>query len=586
MSEDLSLDALTRIDEACDRFEAQWLKGERPCLETYMQESPEAERAELLRALLKLDLCYRRRCETPVIEDYLPRFPEYAVVVRDLVCEHQPTSLGDTARAAPSSGSDTIPSIPGYEIVEMIGRGGMGVVYKARQLSLGRVVALKMILDGQQADPEQRSRFHREAEAVARLQHPNIVSIYEIGEHQGRPYIALEYVKGSSLDRMLAGQPQSPTSAAEMIMTLARAMQTAHEQGIIHRDLKPANVLLSDSGSPKITDFGLARHIEADVSNPTQTGALVGTPSYMAPEQASGQIHLLGPATDVYALGATLYEMLTGHPPFQGDNLLETIEQIRFHDPTPLRGILSQCPRDLESICMKCLDKDPLHRYQTAAALADDLERFLQGEPIQAKSYNWVNRLARMLGRSHLDNQLHNWANLLLFFAAVIFASQTATFLAFEVQSPKSGMVLIRVAQIILMLVGLWWFRPEGLLPRTQAERQLFSIWLGYILATTFSAAANRLIHGEEKMFQAALYPMWTAMSGMGFFAMGSTYWGGCYVIGIAFFALALLMPMHVDWAPFTFGVLWGIVLTCAAYRLRSLSLARQGRTISRSSSS
>ena len=278
---------------------------------------------------------------------------------------------------------------PEYEILSELGRGGMGVVYQARQRNLGRLVALKMIQSLAQPGSDLCQRFRREAELVARLQHPHIVQIYAVGEHEGRPYLALEYLAGGTLKEHMHG-PQSPRWAAEMVELLARAVQHAHERGVIHRDLKPANILLEVQGirsvglsAPKIADFGLAKHHSSD--GLTRTGDIVGTPSYMAPEQAAGDARKIGPATDLYALGAILYELLTGRPPFQCATPLETLVQVTQQEPVSLHHLIATVPRDLETVCLKCLEKDPTRRYTSAAALADELRRYLDGRPIAAR---------------------------------------------------------------------------------------------------------------------------------------------------------------------------------------------------------
>jgi tRNA A-37 threonylcarbamoyl transferase component Bud32 len=293
--------------------------------------------------------------------------------------------------------SSGLVAVPGYEILAELGRGGMGVVYRARQTKLGRTVALKMILAGAHAGETDLARFRTEAEAIARLQHPNIVQVYEVGEHGGLPYFSLEFCVGGSLENKLGGTPLPPREAAALVEVLARAMQAAHDKGIIHRDLKPANVLLAEDGTPKITDFGLAKKL--DEAGQTASGAVMGTPSFMAPEQAAGKRDAIGPACDVYALGALLYEGLTGRPPFRGPSAMDTIMQVVADEPVPPRQLLSRTPKDLETICLKCLQKDPVRRYPSAAALAEDLRRFQAGESILARPVGRLERVWRWCRR-------------------------------------------------------------------------------------------------------------------------------------------------------------------------------------------
>jgi tRNA A-37 threonylcarbamoyl transferase component Bud32 len=301
--------------------------------------------------------------------------------------------------ASPGSAAAAVPSVTaprtvgGYEVIEEIGRGGMGIVYKARQPGLNRVVALKVILSGEHAGPEARARFRAEAEAVARLQHPNVVQIYEVGEHSGLPFISLEYCPGGSLDRQLAGRPLPPGKSAATIRALAEAVQAAHTAGVVHRDLKPANILLDAAGTPKVTDFGLAKRLGE--AGKTATGAILGTPSYMAPEQADCKGRPVGPAADVYALGAILYECLTGRPPFKAAHLLATVRQVVTEEPVPPRQLNPQTPRDLQTISLKCLEKDPRRRYPSARALADDLLAYQRGEPIAARPPGVFGRIDR-----------------------------------------------------------------------------------------------------------------------------------------------------------------------------------------------
>ena len=292
-----------------------------------------------------------------------------------------------------------LPQILGYEIESVLGRGGMGVVYKGRHLQLNRPVGIKMLLAGTCATAAERERFLREAEAAARLQHPNIVQVYDVGDHEGRLYFTMEFVDGRTLAEELAGVPQAPRKAAELLATLSDAVHVAHEERIIHRDLKPSNILLTADGTPKISDFGLARQLEG-AAGLTLTGAPMGTPSYMSPEQARGDSHALGPYVDTYALGALLYELLTGRPPFHAESSSATLQQVISQEPVPPTRLNASVPRDLEIICLKCLQKDPAHRYASAADLRDDVRRFLRNEPIVARPINLPERALRWAHRN------------------------------------------------------------------------------------------------------------------------------------------------------------------------------------------
>jgi serine/threonine-protein kinase len=312
------------------------------------------------------------------------------------------TAEGPGELLAPSQQPGEVGRVGPYRVLRLLGSGGMGVVYQAEQPRPRRVVALKMILAGPHPGPDRLARFRRETEVAARLEHPNIVPIYEAGEHDGQPYFTMEYLPGGSLAQKSA-TPPPPARAASLVETLARAVHFAHERGFVHRDLKPSNVLLSADGTPKITDFGLAKQLaefaEDLPESATQSGAILGTPGYMAPEQASGGVQDVGPAADVWALGAILYELLTGRPPFRAATLLATLEQTRARDPVTPSRLHAGLPRDLETICLKCLHKEPARRYASAAELAEDLGRFRRGEPIRARPLARRERLLKWVRR-------------------------------------------------------------------------------------------------------------------------------------------------------------------------------------------
>jgi WD40 repeat protein/tRNA A-37 threonylcarbamoyl transferase component Bud32 len=423
----------------------RWQGGELVPVEAFLAQQPELqEDGDAIVDLLFREVALRQeRGDEPTLGELLQRFPQYESRVRIQFDLHQAqwpgaaeaagaaaervlTPTRDTAsqgatvgvqgssnrKVETASAPGNYPAIPGHEILGELGRGGMGVVYKARQTRLDRLVALKMILSGAHAAKDELERFRTEAKAVARLHHPNLVQIYEVGEHQGRPYFSLEFVDGGSLEPQIDGKPLPPSEAARLVETLARAMHYAHQRGVIHRDLKPANILLhKDEGRrmkdeqgycasfiAKITDFGLAKRMDAP-DGQTRTGEVLGTPSYMAPEQAEGRVRDVGCHTDIYALGAILYELLTGRPPFVAEMVWDVIRQVIADEPLPPTRLQAQVPRDLETICLKCLEKSPSRRYASAEALAEDLHRFLVGEHIQARPVSTIQRSVKWARR-------------------------------------------------------------------------------------------------------------------------------------------------------------------------------------------
>jgi hypothetical protein len=416
----------------------RWQQGERVSVRAYLEETPSLhDYPELVFELVCSEVLLREEMgEKPKPVDYLDLVPSHQTqlrrffTARDLLPPATLQGMSDplTERAAkaatvveaahtvdelPPSASahasmppaserpaplgEAVLAQPGYEVLGELGHGGMGVVFKARQIKAGHLVALKMILAGRHAEPDQLSRFRTEAEAIARLQHPHVVQVFEVGEHNGLPFFSLELCPGGSLDKKLAGTPVPPREAATLVAKLAQGVQAAHQARVLHRDLKPANVLLAANGTPKVTDFGLAKKLDAQ--GVTLPGVIMGTPSYMAPEQASGAGAELGPVVDVYALGAILYECLTGRPPFRAATVLDTLRQVVSEEPVPPRQLNAQVPRDLETICLKCLHKEADKRYRSAAELAQDLGRYLGGEPVQARpvrswerAWKWARR--------------------------------------------------------------------------------------------------------------------------------------------------------------------------------------------------
>ncbi|MCA9236898.1 MAG: serine/threonine protein kinase, partial [Planctomycetales bacterium] len=457
-----------------------------------------------------------------------------------------------------------------------IGEGGMGVVYKARQRGLNRIVAVKMILRGEFSTPQERDRFRVEAEAAARLRHPNIVVVHELGTRDDQDFFSMEYIEGRSLADLLRQGPLPPMLAANYVRQAAAAIAYAHLHGVLHRDVKPSNVLIDAEGTARVTDFGLAKRID-QTDALTLTGQLVGTPAYMAPEQISRAAGEVGPASDVYALGALLYESLTGRPPFCGATQVETLLAALDGDPVLPRQIVPTIPGDLELIALKCLEKNPRDRYASANAVAQDLERFIQGESLSVTTPNRLERLVRALERSRFDREVYEAARFVAFSAWIALTTHAAIFLHAQIGSahPLAIVVAIRAAEIGAMLAVFWPRRKDWFPPRGAAARQLWSMWLGYLTASsTLLIVDYAQAPAGQPYYSLHAYPAMAVLSSLAFWVLGSTYWGYCYVMGGFFLAAAVAMPLWLPGGPLVFGIAWGACLWLLGQRLRRVTIA------------
>ena len=597
--------------------------------------SPTADRDERLAGLLA-DLADRqRRGLPPDVEALAREHPDLADELRALWATAQFTS----AFARPLSLNATLPhpeaaeapasSLPrpfgDYELLEELGRGGMGVVYKARQKSLNRPVALKVIRDVQLASDTDRARFKQEAEAAARLRHPNIVTVHEVGSipsadgSAGQPYFVMEFVEGQTLAQLLAESgPLPPREAAALIAQVARAVQHAHEQGILHRDLKPSNILLSvvrgpssvdregassapanvpgpvrmisDNGPrttdnglfPKITDFGLAKNVAprpealAHDGEPslTQTGAIVGTPSYMAPEQATGRKDLT-PATDVYALGAILYECLTGRPPFRAANPFDALMMVLEQEPLPPSYATRGIDPDIELICLKCLQKPPGLRYPTAAALAADLEAYVQGESLSASASGMRYFLARLMRETHHAAVLENWGLLWMWHSLQIFLLCLLTqVLAWSGVSNHETYLAVWSVGLITWGVILWQLRRRAG-PVLFVERQIAHAWAAGVCASIAMFVIEVLI----PLPALTLSPAIAVAAGMVFVFKAGILSGRFYLWAAAMFATAALMPLVPMVSVLLFGTVSALSFFLPGVKYYRLRRRNAGRT-------
>jgi len=503
--------------------------------------------------------------------------------VRDAGEDRDPQNAGSSGDFAPPASADLPRQFGDYELLEELGRGGMGVVYRARQLSLDRIVALKMVLRGQLASRDDLLRFQSEAEAAARLKSPHIVPIHDVGEYDGHAFFTMAHIEGETLSKRLAAGPLPSREAAEILLAVSRAIEVAHAKGILHRDLKPSNILIDRDGTPHVTDFGLAKRVSTagETVDPslTRTGAVLGTPSYMAPEQAAGTRGQLGPATDVYGLGALLYQMLTGRPPFQAATPLDTVLLVLEQDPVPPRLLNPRADRELELIAMRCLQKPPDLRYEGADGLSEDLSAYLAGEPIAARSGRLSAVVARLFRETHHVSVLENWGLLWIWHALALLVLCVITN-----AMHYRGLITAEGVQNPLAYVALWggglavwapifWLLRRRAGPVTFVERQIAHVWAGSVVGSVGLFAVEWLL-GLPVL---TLSPVLGLINGMTFTVKAGILTGEFYFQAVALFLTAAVMAI-MQWHGIDLGILLFGVVSAASFFVPGLKYYRRAR--------
>ena len=479
---------------------------------------------------------------------------EQSTILEPAAADHA-SAAREVTVLAPSSGSLVPGSTPlpaafgDYELLEEIGRGGMGIVYRAVQRSLGRTVAIKMLLRRDLAGPADLARFRSEAEAAAQLDHAGIVSIFEVGEHDGHPFYSMQYIEGTTLAKRLTQGPLPPREAAELLAKVAEAVQAAHARGVLHRDLKPSNILIDAAGEPRVSDFGLAKRLEAGDSV-THTGAILGTPCYMSPEQAAGSRGDVGPASDVWSLGAILYQMLTGRPPFQAASPMDTLLAVLESDPPLPRSLDPQVDRDLEMIALKSLQKPQDLRYASASGLAADLRAYLAGEPVAARRGGLADVAARLFRETHHAVVLENWGLLWMWHSVVILGLCVTTDVLAWRGATRVTYLLLWGGGLALWAPIFWALRHRNG-PVTAVERQIAHIWGASVIASVLLFWVEALL-GLEPL---RLSPVLALIAGAVFFAKAGVLSGQFYIQATVLFATALVMCLLPDYQHIVFGL-------------------------------
>lgn len=531
-------------------------------------------------ALLLSDLADRSvGGEEISLHDVMQAHPEFAEEIRDLWSAVVLANVvGSDVRDAGSrhdkqtditSVLDLPCKIGEYELIEELGRGGMGVVYKARHLSLNRIVALKMLLRGRFASSEDQTRFRAEAEAIAQLDHPNIVPVYQVGQLEGHVYFSMKYVHGRTLQQLLSDGPLDQREAARILATVAHAVGFAHRRGVLHRDLKPSNIMIDEEGQPHVNDFGLAKQL-AEHESLTRSGAVIGTPAYMSPEQAAGHRGQVGPASDIYGLGSILYHMVTGRPPFQGESAVDVVLMVLEEDAPPARSINALADRDLEMVITRCLQKPADLRYASAESLAEDLEAWLADEPVSARTGRISQLAALMFRETHHAGVLENWGLLWMWHSVVLLVVCVLT------NGLQWRGVESRWAFFLLWTAGLgawalvFWMMRQRMGPVTFVERQIAHVWAGSMISIGLLFPLEAII--ELPVLK--LSPMLGVSSGVVFLIKASMLSGTFYFQAVSLFLTSLAMALWPEYGHMIFGLVSGLCFFLPGWKYYRRKLA------------